>query len=76
MASGLAVENWKWYVKRKESSKSGARDGADCGPYETEPGAQAALDRRYLKMGRKLYLARLNIARFSVLHMRVDIKGG
>ena len=65
MATGLATDNWKWYVKRKESGKSGMPGGADCGPYDTEEEAQTALDRRFKKMGKKLYLERVNIARHS-----------
>ncbi len=51
MATGLARENWKWYVKRKEASQSGAAGGADCGPYGTEVEADAAMERRASKMG-------------------------
>jgi len=66
MASGLSIDNWKWYVKRKEASKSGSAGGADCGPYDTEPEAQAALDRRFKKTGTKLYLDHVNIANLKV----------
>lgn len=54
-------ENWKWYVKRSAASKSGAAGGADCGPYDTEPEADAALLRRQEKTGSELYPERVNI---------------
>ena len=66
MASGKSVENWKWYVKRKEASKSGAAGGADCGPYDTEAEADAALLRRQEKTGTELYTELVNIATLQV----------
>ena len=62
MATGLARENWKWYVRRRVSSKSGAAGGADCGPYKTEEKAKAAMEQRFSKTGRELYIERVNIA--------------
>ena len=69
MASGKSVENWKWYVKRKVASKSGAVGGADCGPYDTEPEADAALLRRQEKTSREVsdfYTEYVNIATLQV----------
>ena len=66
MASGKSLENWKWYVKRKEASKSGATGGADCGPYDTEPEADAALLRRQEKTGTALFIEYVNIATLQV----------
>jgi len=71
MASGLTLENWKWYVKRKEASQSGNVGGADCGPYETEEEAIAALDRRQRKTGSKLYVERVNIATLRVHYIPI-----
>lgn len=60
MAHGKAVEDVKWYVRRRNDR------GAECGPYSTEQAAIKAMERRSKKVHYELYVARANIARSAL----------
>ena len=63
MAHGLAVENWKWYVKSEDTG------AAVAGPYSVESDASSAMARMDSKYG-KLYTERVNVVALAV-HRRV-----
>jgi len=71
MAHGLAVENWKWYVKSEDTRASVS------GPYATEEAANIAMAKLVNRFS-KLYTDEVNIAALAV-HPRMlpqDIVGG
>lgn len=58
MAHGKSVEDWRWYVKSKDTG------AAVSGPYGSEEQADAAVARMGDSNG-NLYVERVNIARLA-----------